>query len=349
MADAARVTGFSAPMGVAYDPAGDRYLVANAPAGGLAQGRDGYITAVMPDGAIASRKWLSGLKSPKGMRVREGMLYIADRAAIVVADIGEARIVRRIEMPGAYNLTDLTFDAQGNIFATDAGQDLTSGALFEVPAGGQPRLLVRADRLLRPVGIECMGDRLLMTSMVGAVVQSLDKEGKLIDSQTYPMQRLNPSGVRPGETVSSIVAVDGKTIAAANREAGNVALIDISKPATPPADEELARTAAEKGIEVTALMQERLKNAMAAIAKSRAQAGGSGADAGAALFRRMMPPATPPEAFLANGLEMAGKLALDTRRNRLLVTEIQGNALRIVPLPESPTILSRPTTEFSAF
>jgi hypothetical protein len=62
---------------------------------------------------------VAGLSAPKGMGIRGNLLYVADLDQLVVIDIEKGQIAKKIAIPGASGLNDVTVDEKGVVYATD--------------------------------------------------------------------------------------------------------------------------------------------------------------------------------------------------------------------------------------
>jgi hypothetical protein len=80
---------------------------------------NGSIARLNFSGEIDEPNWVTGLNAPKGMGVHEGKLYVADINEIVIIDIKSAQIEKRILVPGAQFLNDITIDGKGAVFVSD--------------------------------------------------------------------------------------------------------------------------------------------------------------------------------------------------------------------------------------
>lgn len=85
-------------------------------------GKDGKgsIAKVAMDGKIIAVDWVKGLNCPKGMGLYKGMLYVADLNEIAVIDVEKSELKRRIPVPYAERLNDITIDPRGNIYVSDS-------------------------------------------------------------------------------------------------------------------------------------------------------------------------------------------------------------------------------------
>ncbi len=80
----------------------------------------GSIGKVGLDGKIIQTNWVSGLHAPKGMAKVKNNLYVGDVDAVVVIDIKQGKIVKRITVDGAQGLNDVSADSKGVIWVTDS-------------------------------------------------------------------------------------------------------------------------------------------------------------------------------------------------------------------------------------
>ncbi len=79
----------------------------------------GSIGKLTLDGKILAIEWVTGLNAPKGMGLYKDNLYVADLTELVVIDVNYGKIVKRIPVPGATGLNDVSVDGDGNVYVTD--------------------------------------------------------------------------------------------------------------------------------------------------------------------------------------------------------------------------------------
>ncbi len=79
----------------------------------------GGIAKMSLDGELDDANWVTGLNAPKGMAHFDGKLYVADVNELVVINIKSAEIEKKVIVPGAVFLNDVTVDAKGTIFVSD--------------------------------------------------------------------------------------------------------------------------------------------------------------------------------------------------------------------------------------
>jgi len=105
------------------------------------------------------------------------------RNAIVAFDVDSARFLRRIEVPDATQLNDVTVAMGGRVFTTDSG----SGAVFEIPKEGAPRVVVPPNTLRGSNGIAASPDgrKLYVAHSTGlAVVELTDGTLARVENRT---------------------------------------------------------------------------------------------------------------------------------------------------------------------
>lgn len=79
----------------------------------------GGIAKMSLDGDLDDANWVTGLNAPKGMAHFDGKLYVADVDELVVINIKAAEIEKKVIVPGAIFLNDVTVDSKGTIFVSD--------------------------------------------------------------------------------------------------------------------------------------------------------------------------------------------------------------------------------------
>ncbi len=80
---------------------------------------NGAIGKLGSDGKIVTLKWAKGLHAPKGMGIYKDTLFVADLKQLVLIDIHSGNIIRKIDVPDAVFLNDITIDKDGQVFISD--------------------------------------------------------------------------------------------------------------------------------------------------------------------------------------------------------------------------------------
>ena len=167
------------PEGIAYDAPSRSFFV-----GSTAKGK---IVRVRDDGSVA--EFASRLDSILGIAVdspRRKLYAVSTTAlttegrkqrrnAILVYDVDSRNFLRRIDVPGAIQLNDVTIARGGRVFTSDSG----SGAIHEIPAEGAAREIVPANQVRGSNGIAVSADakRLYIAHSTGLAMVGLDGTG----------------------------------------------------------------------------------------------------------------------------------------------------------------------------
>lgn len=79
----------------------------------------GGIALISVDGKVVNRDWVTGLNAPKGMAVKDGLLYVSDITELVAIDIAKAKVVARYPVKDSSFLNDVAVH-EGNIYVSDS-------------------------------------------------------------------------------------------------------------------------------------------------------------------------------------------------------------------------------------
>ncbi|MCA1843645.1 MAG: ATP/GTP-binding protein, partial [Actinobacteria bacterium] len=159
------VGGFENPESAPWDAATGAFYVSNigpGPINPLGREPDGYISKVSSAGRVTEAKWVTGLRSPKGIHRRGDDLLVADVGQVVVIDVARQKIRQTIDLDaiGAKFPNDVTVDDRnGDAYVSDTGRD----AIYRIPAGGsKPEVWLQSDALENPNGLFLDGDTLMV-------------------------------------------------------------------------------------------------------------------------------------------------------------------------------------------
>jgi len=72
------------------------------------------------DGKQYDGTWISGLNAPKGLGRHGDRLYVADITEVVVIDIPQGKIIKKIAVDSARALNDITVTNEGIVFVSDS-------------------------------------------------------------------------------------------------------------------------------------------------------------------------------------------------------------------------------------
>ncbi|HKN38203.1 MAG TPA: hypothetical protein VJ456_03730 [Acidimicrobiia bacterium] len=159
------LTGFENPESAPWDSATGSFYVSNmgpGPIDPMGRAPDGYLSKVSSAGKLVSAKWVTGLRSPKGVHRWGDDLLVADVGQLVVVDVAGARIRRTIDLDalGAQFPNDVTVDDRtGDAYVSDTARN----AIYRIPAGGAtPEVWLQSDALEDPNGLYLDGDKLMV-------------------------------------------------------------------------------------------------------------------------------------------------------------------------------------------
>ncbi|WP_121354780.1 ATP-binding protein [Flavisolibacter nicotianae] len=80
----------------------------------------GGIARLKDDGTNYDSAWVKGLNAPKGLGLYKNHLYVADISEVVVINTKTAQAEKRIPIPGASGLNDITVTDEGIIYVSDS-------------------------------------------------------------------------------------------------------------------------------------------------------------------------------------------------------------------------------------
>lgn len=161
------VSGFENPESAPWDGESGSFYVSNIGPGAIdPMGRepDGYLSKISGEGRLLAAKWVTGLRSPKGIHRRGDDLLVADVGQVVVVDVAGARIRQTIDLDrlGAKFPNDVTVDERnGDAYVSDMLRD----TIYRIPAGSdQAEVWLESGALENPNGLYLDGDRLMVAS-----------------------------------------------------------------------------------------------------------------------------------------------------------------------------------------
>jgi sugar lactone lactonase YvrE len=161
------VSGFQYDESVWWDGETGSFYVTNFGGSSLdPNGRDpdGYITKLSGEGRVRVDKWVTGLRSPKGMRRSGDFLYVADVGQLAVVDVAAGTVAGTVDLDalGAKFPNDVAVDeATGDVYVSDT----LANAIYRVPAGTRAaQVWLASPDLEAPNGLLVDGGRLLVAA-----------------------------------------------------------------------------------------------------------------------------------------------------------------------------------------
>ncbi len=91
----------------------------------------GAIAKINGEGKILTENWATGLEAPKGMGLYKDTLFVADLKKLVLIDTQTGNTIRKLEVPGAVFLNDITVGEDGTVYISDTRE----GKIYTYKAG----------------------------------------------------------------------------------------------------------------------------------------------------------------------------------------------------------------------
>lgn len=162
---------FQTPESVVYDPARQKLYVSNIAGSPIEKNGQGFISVVDLNGQIQQLKWIEGLNAPKGLYLLDDLLYIADLDQLVIVSILEGSILKKIDIPDAKFLNDITYLPDSEVILVT---DTERHRIYWLDANGQTGIWVENEQLMGPNGIIYHDNSLLIASFSGQRLFSMD-------------------------------------------------------------------------------------------------------------------------------------------------------------------------------
>lgn len=112
--------GVSGPESIYQDAdSGLLFLSQMGEGGGKTKDGDGWISILSTDGKVIKNKWVTGLDAPKGLRSKNGILWVSDIDKVISIEIATGKILKRIPVPKATFLNDVAIAPDGTVYVSD--------------------------------------------------------------------------------------------------------------------------------------------------------------------------------------------------------------------------------------
>lgn len=186
------VQGCEAPESACYDAQAKAIYVSNVVGSPIQKDGNGYLQKLSLAGRVLAKKWVAGFNAPKGMRLYQGKLYVADIDQLVVVDVEAAKIVQRVAVPGARFLNDVAVGSDGTVYVSDT----LDSSLFQVRGNRVSRLAEGKD-LESPNGLLVEKDRLVIAAWGVAAEDFSTKTPGRILGLNLTTKKLTPITLTP--------------------------------------------------------------------------------------------------------------------------------------------------------
>ena len=162
------------PESVVYDKTRDVLFVSDMNLEPRVKDGNGFISKLGTDGKIIELRWVEGLSSPKGLAVAGDTLYAADVDELVVIDIINGSIVRRVTIDGIKMINDITAAPDGSLYIADSD----ANKIYHYSNGKLSDWLTEG--INGPNGLYFDGNRLLLGSQGSNDFSTIDLTSKTV-------------------------------------------------------------------------------------------------------------------------------------------------------------------------
>jgi sugar lactone lactonase YvrE len=111
--------GFALPESVLWNAGTGLFYVSNMGVDPMAKDGDGFIATVDATGAVQNMAFATGLDSPKGMAVSDGLLYVSDIDSVKAIDLSSGAVTATYPGEGVAFLNDVTIGPDGTVYVSD--------------------------------------------------------------------------------------------------------------------------------------------------------------------------------------------------------------------------------------
>lgn len=121
-----------------------------------ADGRGG-VGRLSMDGKKFDSLWITGLHAPKGMGIFGNRLYVADMSDLVIIDLKNGKIEKKLPIEGATGLNDVAITGSGVVYVSDSRTAKIWRVENEIPA-------LYLDSMRGVNGLKVVGDELVIAA-----------------------------------------------------------------------------------------------------------------------------------------------------------------------------------------
>jgi sugar lactone lactonase YvrE len=176
------------PESVIYHPGSDALYVSNVNGNPDAVDGNGFISKLSDEGEIKDLHWMDGFNAPKGLALRNDILFVADIDTLIEIDINEKQIIKRYPADGAKFLNDVTIDRDGRVYVSD----MMTNRIYRL-ADGELKLWMADPALESPNGLLAENDQLIIGSwgdMTDGFATDIPGHLKTLNLETRDIQSL---------------------------------------------------------------------------------------------------------------------------------------------------------------
>lgn len=161
-------TSFRTPESVIYDDERDVLYVSNVNMEPRKKDGNGFISRLDTAGKIIDLRWIEGLNAPKGSAIAGDTLFVADIDELVLIDIPNSKIVRKLTLGKMGMLNDISSGESGELYISDTD----SNKIYKYNNGKLSVWLTEGFN--RPNGLLAEKERLLIASQGSSDLIAVD-------------------------------------------------------------------------------------------------------------------------------------------------------------------------------
>ncbi len=187
--------GLRTPESVLYVPELDVYLVSNINGSPLDKDDNGFLLKVSPNGESLG-KLVDGAKddvtlhAPKGLAVKDGVIYVADIDRVRTFDLATGAAKDEIALKGATFANDVALSGKGDLYVSDSGlkPDFSSSgtdAIWKVSAG-KAKKIYSSKKFGGPNGLLAGEDGVWVATFGSGELSYITDKGKQEEVQKLP-------------------------------------------------------------------------------------------------------------------------------------------------------------------
>ncbi|UQA59160.1 hypothetical protein [Polyangium aurulentum] len=157
------IKGFDTAESCHWDAENKRWYVSNMAPGEEPDG-EGWISRLDEKGNVLEAKWVEGFDAPAGLRMHNGILYVANITKMHGIDVKTGAVVENYFIPAAGLLNDPAVDpGNGYVYVTDT----LNNVIYRFQAGmpGSEEAFLDTPDLMGPNGLLVDGSKLLVGSL----------------------------------------------------------------------------------------------------------------------------------------------------------------------------------------
>jgi hypothetical protein len=147
----------------------------------------GGVAKLDADGKNYQADWVTGLHAPKGMGVTGNRLYVADISDVVIIDIANGKIEKKIAIDSAAGLNDITVTNNGIVFVSDS----KSGKIWRIE---NDMASLYMENLKGLNGLKSVGDQLIIAAGKSFIKADAQKNTKPIAELAQGGDGIEPVG-----------------------------------------------------------------------------------------------------------------------------------------------------------